>query len=314
MTSTDPLDPTTPRRIGVVGLGSMGGAMAASLAGRGWDVVGCDPSAAAREAAEARGLRAVADVSALAGIPYVVLSLPSARVVEATVPALLAVPGTVAVVDTTTSEPGTSAAMAELAAEHGAAFVDAPVSGGNTGAAAGTLASFVGGSAEAVAAARPVLEALTSGGWRHVGPAGSGNVVKLLNNMLVSVNLLAVAEAMDVAAAHGIDLDTAVAALNTATGASTVSQRMFPDQILSGRFGSGFALGLMARDVALAHDVARATGATPGLFAETDERWQRALAALGPQADFVAATSTFTTATTALDPAQLPARKDDTAS
>ncbi|MWJ42001.1 NAD(P)-dependent oxidoreductase, partial [Clavibacter michiganensis subsp. michiganensis] len=53
MSPTDPLDPTTPRRIGVVGLGSMGGAMAASLAGRGWDVVGCDPSAAAREAAEA---------------------------------------------------------------------------------------------------------------------------------------------------------------------------------------------------------------------------------------------------------------------
>lgn len=262
MSPTDPLDPTTPRRIGVVGLGSMGGAMAASLAGRGWDVVGWDPSAAAREAAEARGLATVAGVSALAGIPYVVLAAVRARG-----------RGDGARAPRRARHRGRRRHH-HLRARHerrdGRARRRArrrvrrrPGLRRQHGRGRGHARVL----RRRIRAGRrrrpPRPRALTSGGWRHIGPAGSGNVVKLLNNMLVSVNLLAVAEAMDVAAAHGIDLDTAVAALNTATGASTVSQRMFPDQILNGRFGSGFALGLMARDVALAHDVARATGATP---------------------------------------------------
>ncbi|GAB7304624.1 hypothetical protein MAFF212519_25030 [Clavibacter michiganensis] len=88
---------------------------------------------------------------------------------------------------------------------------------------------------------------------------------------------------------------------------------MFPDQILNGRFGSGFALGRHGARRGAPRTTLPARPAHPRLFAETDARWQQALAALGPRADFVAATSTFTTATTALDPAQLPARKDDTA-
>lgn len=107
----------------------------------------------------------------------------------------------------------------------------------------GTLSAFVGRAADAVASAAPLLQALTGGNWKHIGPAGSGNVVKLLNNVLVAANLVAVAEAMDVAASYGIDLNAAVAAISTATGASTVSQRMFPEQILSEVLDSGFALG-----------------------------------------------------------------------
>jgi 3-hydroxyisobutyrate dehydrogenase len=299
------MTPTAPSdaRVGIIGLGSMGGAMATSLVAQGWTVLGFDPSEDARATAASAGVTPVDDVALLAGVPYIVLSLPSAKIVEATVPALLAEPGTIAIVDTTTSEPTTSQAMSELAARSGAQFVDAPVSGGNTGAATGTLASFVGGSDDAIAAARPVLEALTGGKWKHVGPAGAGNVVKLLNNMLVSANLLAVAEAMDVAAAYGIDLDSAVAALNTATGASTVSAKMYPEQILNGAFSSGFSLGLMSRDVALAYDVATRGGATPRIFAQTNEAWQQALATLGASADFTSATTTFTTATDALSPA-----------
>lgn len=285
--------------------------MASSFVNQGWDVLGFDPSDAARTAASTNGVNPVSDLADLAGTPYIVLSLPSAKVVEATVPGLLATPGTIAIVDTTTSEPQTSKAMADLAVQHGAQFVDAPVSGGNTGAAAGTLASFVGGTDDAIAAALPVLEGLTGGKWKHVGPAGSGNVVKLLNNMLVSTNLLAVAEAVDVAAAYDIDLNTAVAALNTATGASTVSSKMYPEQILNANFGSGFALGLMARDVALAYDVAQRSGSTPRVFAQTNDAWQKALAALGPTADFVSATSTFTTATDALNPSVLAASQKD---
>lgn len=300
-------------RAAVIGLGSMGGAMAATLVRAGWHVSGYDPSAAARRAAEQDGVHAHDSLGQLVGIPFLVLSLPSAAVVESVLPELLGGTGTRCVVDTTTSEPATSQRMATLASERGAAFCDAPVSGGNAGAAAGTLAAFVGGDERAIAAAQPLLVALTSGRWRHVGPVGSGNIVKLLNNALAATNLLAVAEASDVAAAHGIDLATALSAISGASGASTVSAVTFPEKILSGSFTTGFSLGLMARDVALACEVAQSCGASPQLFQQTNAAWQKAEATLGSQVDFVKATSTFTTATDALNPEHIRSSTTDLA-
>ncbi|MEV7088708.1 NAD(P)-dependent oxidoreductase [Streptomyces sp. NPDC093085] len=274
------------QHVAVVGLGSMGGAMASALRAAGWQVRGYDPSAAARTAAEEAGVATVDRVEELAGTAYAVLSLPSARVVEATVPALLGRPGTVALVDTTTSEPATSAALAARAAERGAAFVDAPVSGGRDGALAGRLTAFVGGTESALEAARPVLDDLTAGQYRHLGGPGSGNVVKLLNNVLAAVNLVSVGEALAVAQAYGVDPSAAAAGISGASGGSKVSAAMYPDWVLSGTHDSGFALGLMARDAALAVEIAGQRGERPKLLAAASERWQEALAALGPGADF----------------------------
>ncbi|MEU6841852.1 NAD(P)-dependent oxidoreductase [Streptomyces sp. NPDC046716] len=274
------------KHIAVVGLGSMGGAMAGALHRAGWQVCGYDPSPAARAAAEEAGVRAVDDLDALAGTPYVVLSLPSATVVEATLPVLLARPGTLAVVDTTTSQPDTSAACAALAAQKGAVFVDAPVSGGRAGAAAGRLTAFVGATEEALDAARPVLDALTDGQYRHLGGPGSGNVVKLLNNVLAAVNLVSVGEALAVAKAYGVDPAAAAAGISGASGGSKVSAAMYPDWVLSGTYDSGFALGLMARDASLAVETAQQRGESPRLLAAASDRWQSALADLGPTADF----------------------------
>lgn len=291
------------KSIAVVGLGAMGGAMAATLARAGWSVVGIDPTPAARDAAAARGASTTSDdLAAARGVRYALLSLPSARQVEQVVPALLDAADLVAIVDTTTSEPRTSAAMGVLTRDRGVAFVDAPVSGGRAGAEAGTLAAFVGGDDRSLDAARPVLADLTGGTWRHLGPWGAGNLVKLLNNMLASVNLTAVAEALDVAAAYGLDLTATADALSNATGASRVSSHMFPTWVLPGTFDSGFTTGLMARDVALCLDVARELDADPAVFATTAERWQHALDTLGPGSDFTRATTTFTTATDALTP------------
>jgi 3-hydroxyisobutyrate dehydrogenase len=167
--------------------------------------------------------------------------------VETTVPQLLA-PGTIAIIDTTTSEPATSKHMAGLAREQGAAFVDAPVSGGRDGAATGSLSAFVGATDEALAAAEPVLLALTGGKYSHIGGPGSGNVVKLLNNVLAAANLVSVGEALGVAKAYGIDPATAAASISNASGGSKVSANMYPNWVLSGTHNSGFSLGLMARD------------------------------------------------------------------
>lgn len=291
------------RRVAVIGLGSMGGAMATTLHSTGWEVTGFDPSEAARDAAAQAGISTTAELQDLAGTPFVVLSLPSAAIVEATVPVLLSAPGTIAIVDTTTSEPATSKSMDILAESKGAAFIDAPVSGGREGAATGTLSAFVGASGTAAEAARPVLEALTGGSYAHIGGPGSGNVVKLLNNVLAAANLVSVGEALGVAKAYGIDPAVAASSISNASGGSKVSANMYPNWVLSGTHDSGFSLGLMARDAALAIDVARQIGEQPELLAAAASLWQEALAALGPAADF---TEIARTVAPAITPAGAP--------
>lgn len=289
---------TLDRRIAVIGLGSMGGAMAATLHHAGWEVTGFDPSEAARSAASETGIATTANIEDLAGTPYAVLSLPSAKIVESTVPRLLSAPGTVAIIDTTTSEPATSKLMSSLAEENGAAFLDSPVSGGRDGAASGTLSAFVGATDAALAAAEPVLLALTGGKYNHIGGPGSGNVVKLLNNVLAAANLVSVGEALGVAKAYGIDPAKAAASISEASGGSKVSATMYPNWVLSGTHNSGFSLGLMARDAALAVDVANQIGESPALLAAAASQWQEALAVLGPAADFTEIARTIAPAIT----------------
>ncbi|WP_248758333.1 NAD(P)-dependent oxidoreductase [Pseudarthrobacter sp. SSS035] len=297
------MNTSTDRRVAVIGLGAMGGAMAATLHRAGWNVTGFDPSEAARAAAAETGIATTANLADVAGTPYAVLSLPAASIVETTVPQLLAAPGTVAIIDTTTSEPGTSKHMASLAAAQGAAFVDAPVSGGRDGAATGSLSAFVGATDTALAAAEPVLLALTGGKFSHIGGPGSGNVVKLLNNVLAAANLVSVGEALGVAKAYGIDPATAAASISEASGGSKVSANMYPNWVLSGTHNSGFSLGLMARDAALAVEVAAQIGEKPALLAAVAGQWQDALAALGPRADF---TEIARTVAPAITPAGAP--------
>jgi 3-hydroxyisobutyrate dehydrogenase len=291
------------RRVAVIGLGAMGGAMAATLHKAGWDVTGFDPSEAARATAKEAGITTTDTLASVAGTPYVVLSLPAASIVETTVPHLLADPGTVAIIDTTTSEPATSKRMAELAEAHGAAFIDAPVSGGRDGAATGSLSAFVGATDAALKAAEPVLLALTGGNYSHIGGPGSGNVVKLLNNVLAAANLASVGEALGVAKAYGIDPATAAASISGASGGSKVSAAMYPNWVLTGSHDSGFSMGLMARDAALAVDVAEQIGEKPALLAAVASQWQDALAVLGPRADF---TEIARTVAPAITPAGAP--------
>lgn len=297
------MNTSTDRRIAVIGLGAMGGAMAATLHQAGWAVTGFDPSDAARAATADTGIPTTDNLADLAGTPYAVLSLPAASIVETTVPQLLAAPGTVAIIDTTTSEPATSKHMAGLAEAQGAAFVDAPVSGGRDGAATGTLSAFVGATDAALAAAEPVLLALTGGKFSHIGGPGSGNVVKLLNNVLAAANLVSVGEALGVAKAYGIDPAKAAASISEASGGSKVSANMYPNWVLTGTHDSGFSLGLMARDAALAVEVAAQIGERPALLAAVADQWQDALAVLGPRADF---TEIARTVAPAITPAGAP--------
>jgi 3-hydroxyisobutyrate dehydrogenase len=276
--------------VGVVGLGNMGLGMAATLARKGFAVLGYDIDAGRRPVAEAAGvtvLDALNDV--LRRADALVFSLPLARDVEAVVTAegglLSRTDRKVVVIDTSTSDPGTTRRLAERLAAAGHALLDAPVSGGPSGAAEGILTMMIGGAEADYELARPVLEAMSARA-PHVGPSGAGNIVKLVNNLLVAAHLVTTGEALRLSEAAGLSADEAVKVVNTATGRSAISEVMVPRWVQSGTFDSGFSAGLMRKDVRLALELAAECGIDLPLSAEVKRIWQATQAAIPDTADF----------------------------
>ncbi|MBR0641652.1 NAD(P)-dependent oxidoreductase [Plastoroseomonas hellenica] len=263
--------------VGVVGLGNMGLGMAATLARAGFAVIGHDIDAARRGAAEATGIgfrETLREV--LQGADALVFSLPLARDVEAVVTAsgglLERADRKVVVIDTSTSDPGTSRRLAVRLASAGHGLLDAPVSGGPSGAAEGTLTMMIGGSEADLALAAPVIAALSAKAV-HVGPSGAGNIAKLVNNLLVAAHLITTGEAMRLSEAAGLAAEDALRVVNAATGRSAISEVMMPRWILPGSFDSGFSAGLMRKDVRLALELAAATGSELPLSAHVARLW-----------------------------------------
>jgi 3-hydroxyisobutyrate dehydrogenase len=277
-------------RVGVVGLGNMGLPMAAVLARAGFVVSGFDLSAQRLALAADRGVTPVHDLSTLLrGVDAVVSSLPHGRDVEAVLTVsdglLDRRDRRVIVLDTSTADPGTSRRLAQLLDGAGHGHLDAPVSGGPAGAADGSLAMMVGGSAQDFAAARPLTDALAAKAV-HVGPSGAGNVAKLVNNMLVAAHMLTTGEAMRLAEAAGVDAGAVLQVVNAATGRSGISEVHFPRWIMSDRFDSGFSAGLMRKDVGLAAVLAQEVGADLPLSREVARLWLEGRAAVADADDF----------------------------
>ena len=267
----------TIRHVGVIGLGNMGLPMATVLAKAGFAVSGFDLSAERLALAKESGVAPVTDLATLLrDVDAVVSSLPYARDVEAvltTPDALLARRDRrVIVIDTSTADPTTSRRLSAQLAEAGHGHLDAPVSGGPSGAAEGALTFMVGGSIEDVALAQPLLDAMASK-IVHVGPSGAGNVAKLINNMLVAAHMVTTGEAIRLAEAAGVDAQAALDVVNAATGRSGISEVHFPRWIMSNRFDSGFSAGLMRKDVGLAADLAAETGLDLPLSREVARLW-----------------------------------------
>jgi 3-hydroxyisobutyrate dehydrogenase len=278
-----------PPAVGFVGLGRMGTPMVQRLAAAGITVRGYD--AASRP--ELAGVVTLVEKAALVaeGVPVVVLMLPDSDVVDAVVhgdgvhgAGLLDAlePGTV-LVDMGSSEPLRTRALAEQVAERGAMLVDAPVSGGVSGATAGTMSIMVGGPEDVVAPLVPLFGVL--GRMRHVGPVGAGHALKALNNLMSAAHLLASSEALLAGQRFGLDPAVMLEAVNGSSGRSGSTENKWPNFVLPGTFDSGFALGLMLKDIRIALGLAEATGAPSALAARTVELWAEAAAALGPSAD-----------------------------
>ncbi|MBN8925831.1 MAG: 3-hydroxyisobutyrate dehydrogenase [Rhodospirillales bacterium 69-11] len=267
------------RVVGVVGLGNMGLGMAGSLVRGGFTVIGHDLSADRRAAAAEAGCGVRDSLAAvMAEADALVFSLPTARDVEmvATTGGLLARRDRrVVAIDTSTSDPGTSRRLAGILAEAGHGLLDAPVSGGPAGAAAGTLTMMVGGDAADLERVRPVLAAMAAK-VVHVGPSGAGNVAKLVNNLLVAAHLITAQEALRLSEAAGLPAQAALGVINAATGRSAATEVSVPRWVMPGTFDSGFSAGLMRKDVRLALEMAAEAGTALPLSALVAQLWREA--------------------------------------
>ena len=275
------------RRIGFVGLGNMGTPMAARLIAAGYEVHGFDLTEAALERlSEAGGTPAVTVAALAKGVDLLILMLPDSAAVTAVMgdPAVIdAIDNATVVVDMGSSEPLKTRELAEQLAARGTRFVDAPVSGGVTGAANGGLTIMIGGDAETVSSVATVLSHL--GRTIHAGPVGAGHAIKALNNLLSATHLWATSEAMIIGAKLGLDPSAMLTIFNSSSGRSGSSENKWPNFILPGTYNSGFGLRLMLKDMRIATAMARELGASSALGDEATRLWAGASDELPPTAD-----------------------------
>ena len=263
---------TTSQTIAFIGLGNMGLPMAANLGKAGHTVTPFDLSPDAVGKAQAQGLRVAASAAeAVEGVDVVISMLPASRHVESLFlgdTGLLSrlAAGTL-VIDCSTIAPASARKVAEAAATRALPMIDAPVSGGTAGAAAGTLTFIVGGDASALELARPVLQGMGRNIF-HMGAAGAGQVAKLCNNMALGVIMAVTGEALALGAAHGLDAKALSQMMAVSTGRSWATEVCNPwpgvleNAPASRGYSGGFGSDLMLKDLGLAVEAAMAVGAT----------------------------------------------------
>jgi 3-hydroxyisobutyrate dehydrogenase-like beta-hydroxyacid dehydrogenase len=273
-------------RVGFLGAGLMGAPMVRRLVETGHDVTvsSRDPGRLA-----GTGWRVVASpAEAAAGAEVVCSIVPDSPEVTEVVASVLekANAGTV-IVEMSTISPTTAQALAWRCAEAGVDYLDCPVSGGPPGAEAGTLAIWVGGAAEALERARPVLEVIgRPDRIRHCGAVGAGLAVKLANNFLGAVNAAATAEAVALARDAGVDPALVVEAVSDGTGANWQLANLFPRKVLQGDFEPGFRITHMAKDLRIAAEVAESEGLDTPMLALARQRLAEAMARFGEDRDY----------------------------
>ena len=258
--------------IAFLGLGNMGAPMSGNLVNAGYTVRGFDPVPAARQAAADKGV-AVFDsgTDAVTGADVVITMLPNGTLVKQCYGEIMpaAAKGTL-FIDSSTIAVDDARAVHAYALERGFAQLDAPVSGGVKGAVAGTLAFMVGGEADALETARPVLEPM-AGKVIHCGDSGAGQAAKLCNNMLLAVQQIAVGEAFVLAEKLGLSAQSLFDVVTGATGncwavhTNCPVPGPVPTSPANSDFKPGFATALMNKDLGLALDAVASTGASAPL-------------------------------------------------
>jgi 3-hydroxyisobutyrate dehydrogenase len=264
--------------IAFLGLGHMGGPMAANLLAAGHTVHAFDPVPALSAAAKDKGAQVFdSGAQAVSEAEVVITSLPNGDIVKAVyAEAVPAAREGALFIDTSTISVDDARAIHTRATQRGLAQLDAPVSGGVKGAIAGTLAFMVGGEDDAVERARPVLEPL-AGKIIHCGASGTGQAAKLCNNMVLAVQQIAVGEAFVLAEKLGLSAQSLFDVITGATGncwavhTNCPVPGPVPTSPANNDFKPGFATALMNKDIGLAMDAVKSTGSSAPLGSHAAE-------------------------------------------
>jgi 3-hydroxyisobutyrate dehydrogenase len=276
-------------RVAFIGLGNMGGGMAANLAKAGHDVRAFDLSEAALSKAEERGcLRAASAAEAVAEAEAVVTMLPAGKHVREVYESSVIghAPVSAILMDCSTIDVGSARAVITAAEAKGYKMVDAPVSGGIAAAEGGSLTFMAGGSPEAFAAAEPFLSPMGKA-VIHAGAAGAGQAAKICNNMLLGATMIATCEAFVLAQKLGLDLQTFYDISSKASGQSWSMTSycpvpgVGPETPADRNYDGGFAAALMLKDLRLAMEAAQAANAYTPMGAHAEELYTRFAEGLG---------------------------------
>lgn len=282
---------TPPARIGFIGLGNMGVPMARRLAQAGYTLTVLDLNADAVSGfCNETGSAAASSLQQLGSNSDVVITmLPEGKAVRKV---LLGEAGVVSglqsgttIIDMSSSSPvGTRELNAELS-KLGFDLIDAPVSGGVVKAVEGKLAIMAGGEKDSIEACRPVFEVM--GKMFVAGASASGHAMKAMNNYLSAATLAITSEAVITGAKFGLDPSVMVEIINASTGRSNSSEHKFPAFVLPRTFNSGFFLGLMAKDLRFAKELAESMQTPHELLDVITNMWDKAEEQLGFKADNV---------------------------
>ncbi len=267
--------------IAFIGLGNMGGPMAANLVKAGHTVHGFDLTPASRAAAKADGVTIAAKaVDAVRDAEVVVTMLPAGKHVMAVWSEVIPAVGQgTLMIDCSTIDVESARKSHELAAAHHLPSVDAPVSGGTGGAKAATLTFMAGGAVDAFAAAKPILEAM---GKKivHCGEAGAGQAAKICNNMILGISMIGVSEAFVLAEKLGLSHQALFDVASTSSGQcwSLTSYCPVPGPVptspSNNDYKPGFAAALMLKDLRLSQEAAKAAGAKTPLGAHAESIYE----------------------------------------
>ena len=285
--------------IAFLGLGNMGAPMGANLVKAGYTVQGFDPVPAARAAAADGGVHVCETAAeAVQDAGVVITMLPNGTLVRQCYAEVMPAATSGALfIDSSTIAVDDARAVHAFAVERGFAQLDAPVSGGVKGAAAGTLAFMVGGEADALETARPVLDAM-AGKIIHCGDSGAGQAAKLCNNMLLAVQQIAVGEAFVLADKLGLSAQSLFDVITGATGncwavhTNCPVPGPVPTSPANNDFRPGFATALMNKDLGLAMAAVSSTGASAPLGSHAAQIYAR-FADEHPDLDFSAVIETL---------------------
>ena len=263
------------KAIGFVGLGNMGGPMTGNLVKSGQDIIVYDAAGTAARAPQ--GARLADSAAALASMVDVIhLCVPDGRASEAVAREIRSATDrqTRLVVDHSTI--GTEAAerVYRLLADAGIEYVDAPVSGGVSGAVNGTMAIMYSGSESTFDRLRPTFEAMAGNVFRVGSKPGQGQVMKVLNNFLSGSAMAATAEAVAFGVKHGLDMSMILDVVNASSGRNTATSDKFPNRVVTGTYDAGFSSAQFVKDLRLYHDAAAAIGAACPISPTVSDVWQ----------------------------------------